>query len=328
MINLRYHVVSLIAVFLALGMGIVMGSTVIDRVTVDALNNRLEDVRRSVNGIREENRALADQVRFGRDFADQSADLLVRDRLAGVPVVIVAVSGIDRKPVESLRSLILASGADLAGTVWVQARMRLGTEAEVRGLATALDLPPVDPDTMRRLALARLLADSPAGDAGEGTVTRLVEAGFVSFEPAPAGSSSSSTSTISSTTTTTVTPSSPAPDAGGAGPGPGARYVVVSGAGAEVGDDILAVPLAQALAATSGRGVAAEAGEDTPGGRGVFVGLIRDDPDVATRLSTVDNLESSMGQVATVIAIEGLPESRFGHFGVGPGSQSLLPADE
>ena len=42
MINLRYHIVSLVAVFLALGMGIVMGSTVIDRVTVDALNNNLE----------------------------------------------------------------------------------------------------------------------------------------------------------------------------------------------------------------------------------------------------------------------------------------------
>ena len=37
MINLRYHVVSLVAVFLALGVGVLMGSTVIDRVTVDQL---------------------------------------------------------------------------------------------------------------------------------------------------------------------------------------------------------------------------------------------------------------------------------------------------
>ena len=50
MVNLRYHVVSLVAVFLALGIGIVMGATVIDRVTVDALNNRVHDVESSPIG--------------------------------------------------------------------------------------------------------------------------------------------------------------------------------------------------------------------------------------------------------------------------------------
>ena len=44
MLNLRYHVVSLVAVFLALGIGVIMGATVIDRVTVDQLRNRLDSV--------------------------------------------------------------------------------------------------------------------------------------------------------------------------------------------------------------------------------------------------------------------------------------------
>ena len=42
MINLRYHIVSLIAVFLALGIGVAMGSTFLDRATVDNLNGQLE----------------------------------------------------------------------------------------------------------------------------------------------------------------------------------------------------------------------------------------------------------------------------------------------
>ena len=72
--------------------------------------------------------------------------------------------------------------------------------------------------------------------------------------------------------------------------------------------------------------MAAEAGQDTDGGRGVFVGLVRRDATVNGKVSTVDNLESPMGQAAVVLALEELGESRVGHFGVGPGAQRLLPA--
>jgi hypothetical protein len=109
-------------------------------------------------------------------------------------------------------------------------------------------------------------------------------------------------------------------------PAAGTRFVVVSGAGAEVGDDILALPLAQALAAGGARAVAAEPGEDTDGGRGVFVGLLRSDATVNGKVSTVDNLESPMGQAAVILALEELGSARVGHFGVGPEAQRLLPA--
>ena len=40
MLNFRFHVVSLVAVFLALAIGIIMGSTVIDRALVDTLEEQ------------------------------------------------------------------------------------------------------------------------------------------------------------------------------------------------------------------------------------------------------------------------------------------------
>ena len=46
MINFRFHIVSLVAVFLALALGIVIGSTVIDRAIVDNLNDRLDTIKR------------------------------------------------------------------------------------------------------------------------------------------------------------------------------------------------------------------------------------------------------------------------------------------
>ena len=44
MINFRFHLVSLTAVFLALGIGIAVGATVVDRATVDFLETRLKGV--------------------------------------------------------------------------------------------------------------------------------------------------------------------------------------------------------------------------------------------------------------------------------------------
>ena len=44
MINLRYHIVSLTAVFLAIGIGLTLGSTFLDRATVENLNGQLESL--------------------------------------------------------------------------------------------------------------------------------------------------------------------------------------------------------------------------------------------------------------------------------------------
>lgn len=316
MINLRYHIVSLVAVFLALGMGIVMGSTVIDRVTVEALNSKLEDVRNSTNAIRDDNARLRGQVRQGQDFAETTRDQLLRGHLKGVPVMIVAVAGVDRKPVDELRSALVTAQATLEGTVWFTSKMRLAGDGDTRALAAALDLTVDRPESVRRQALSRLIVARDPAAVDPSPLASLSAAGFVTYDPpslVPASPATSVPPTLASL------------------PLAGTRYVVVSGAGAEVGDDVVAVPFVQAVsqatgAQSPGRVVAAEAGRDTQGGRAVFVGLLRGDPIVSTRVSTVDNLESPMGQTATVLALEELAVPRFGHFGVGPGAQRILPA--
>ena len=49
MINFRFHLASLIAVFLALAIGIVMGSTVVKEATVKGLRSEIHRVERSSN---------------------------------------------------------------------------------------------------------------------------------------------------------------------------------------------------------------------------------------------------------------------------------------
>jgi hypothetical protein len=308
MINLRYHIVSLVAVFLALGLGIVMGSTVIDRVTVDALNNKLDAVQRSVGTIREENARLDKEVKQGQAFAETTRDQLLRGHLRGVPVMVVAIAGVDRRPVDDLRQTLVSAQATMQGTIWFTSKMRLAGDSDVRALATALELPVDRPEVLRRQALARVAAARDAAATDTSPLAALQTAGFLTYEGPP----------VSTSTTSSLPPTLASL------PLANTRYLVVSGAGAEVGDDVVAVPLVQAFAQASGRVVAVESGVDTDGGRAVFVGLLRGDI-LNTRLSTVDNIESPMGQTAAVLALEDLGVPRFGHYGVGPGAQRVLP---
>jgi hypothetical protein len=58
MINFRFHLASLIAIFLALALGVVVGAGVIDRGVVDTLNNRLDRVSSMVDRVQGENDVL------------------------------------------------------------------------------------------------------------------------------------------------------------------------------------------------------------------------------------------------------------------------------
>ena len=63
MINFRFHVVSVIAIFLALALGVVIGAGVIDRGIVDALDTQLNRVEAKSERINERQRPLDQRER-------------------------------------------------------------------------------------------------------------------------------------------------------------------------------------------------------------------------------------------------------------------------
>ena len=63
MINLRYHIVSVVAVFLALGIGLALGSTFVDSILV----NELEDQVNQLDVAQEEAVELKNQAIAERD---------------------------------------------------------------------------------------------------------------------------------------------------------------------------------------------------------------------------------------------------------------------
>lgn len=312
MLNLRYHIVSLVAVFLALGIGVIIGVTVINSGIVDQLQKRLDSVERSDRQTRTDNDRLTAQLGTWDRFVEQGRNDLLAGQLKGVPVLLVGVDGIDRKSVDDLRTDLVAAGANAEGMLWLTDKLNVRSQADANALAGALTMAEDTPDVVRATALARLATVLQAGADPAGLIPALRQGGFIDYEAPVAPASTSSSPTTLGPTPPTL-------------PVPGTRSVVLSGAGARLDDDTMTMPLVTQLALTGAPVVAAEAGQDTPGGRGVFVGLVQQRPETASRVSTVDNLESFIGQAATVLAVRDLGKEPASHYGVGPGAQRLLP---
>lgn len=363
MLNFRFHIVSLVAVFLALAIGIIMGSTVIDRALVDTLEDQQQSLRTDLDDLSEENatlrRDLGDLQEAGDRLASEGGERLLSGTLADVPVLVVAVRGIDTAVLDGLGAQLDTSGAARQGTLWLTDRLALPDEASVADLTEVLGLEEGTPAEELRTEAAEEVAEAirAAVIEPEDGTTGEPPPGDGASQPGPGGAE---TTTTLPDPTPSAPPGSPvgvllalresgfveydAPDgeaddvAGLAVPG--SRVVLVSGATAAVPDAGLAVPLARALVAPDADGAPAvdllaaegqtprEEGEDDGDDREPQVGLVqllRDD-DAGDRLSTVDNLDAFAGRVAAVVAVQDLGAGRRGHYGVGPGAQRLVPA--
>ena len=117
MIDFRYHLISLIAVFLALGLGILMGSVVLSEKYVQRLERRVEDLAGSLDASREEVSVLEGRVDGLQEFARESEPLLVGDALAGEEIVAFVLDGTDPVLMDGLSDSIEGAGGTLVATI-------------------------------------------------------------------------------------------------------------------------------------------------------------------------------------------------------------------
>ncbi|MEX2105516.1 MAG: copper transporter [Solirubrobacterales bacterium] len=111
----RYHTTSLIAVFLALAIGILIGA----EFGGDALTNTRKDLEHSLVGNLQDARSEADELsgELGRsnEFADRVYPVLTRDRLEGKRLAIVALGGLPSEATEAVEDALGPTGAKLVG---------------------------------------------------------------------------------------------------------------------------------------------------------------------------------------------------------------------
>ncbi|MBI5230986.1 MAG: copper transporter [Coriobacteriales bacterium] len=136
MYNLRYHIASLVAVFLALALGLVLGGVVVDRGTLDAQRAALvNSLRSDFRRLTAENTTLKRDLALQKQFADASSSAFVKDRLDGKRVVIVSNTG-RSDSLEAARSVIEEAGGGVGLVTVQQPGLGLETEAVRKALSS------------------------------------------------------------------------------------------------------------------------------------------------------------------------------------------------
>ena len=302
MIDFRYHLVSLIAVFLAVALGIVIGTTALNQPILSDIRGQVSTLEQDKRTLEGQTRRLDAQVQADDEFDASVAPALVRGAITGRRVLLVLASdGVPADAVDGLSALVKQAGGTVSGTLRLgpgytdpAAAPRVQSYVTGPGLPAGVSLPETDDSAQ---LVATLLADVlmvPHSSAAAGT-------------PA-AGSTPAISSVLAGLSALDVV----SPDSAQVGP---ADFAVVLTSGAATGADAAqrtapVVTLAAALdAAGSGAVVAGTADAADAGG---LVAAVRDNPAVSVAVSTVDDVGTAAGRVSTVLA---LPRERQGTSG-------------
>lgn len=111
----RYHATSLIAVFLSLAIGILIGA----EFGGDALTGTRKDLERSLVGNLEDARSQAAELsgELGRanEFSERVYPELTRDRLEGKRIAVIALGGLPSEVTAAVEEALAPTGAQLVG---------------------------------------------------------------------------------------------------------------------------------------------------------------------------------------------------------------------
>lgn len=313
MISFRYHLVSLISVFLAIALGIVIGTTQLNGALLDGLEKQVTDLTDDKRDLETRSQTLESQLSEGDAFGDAVAPVLVANRLPGATVLVVlATEDIDSEVVDQTTALVQAAGATVTGTLQLlsdysdpQRAQDLQNYATSEGVPPGIQLPVTDDAAFLIGALLGTVLMNPAdgNEAPDPTAATTVLSALSSL-----GVLSVESSEVAS-----------------------ADYAIMLTVDGIEGDDaaesnrILAA-LAEALDA-AGRG-AVVAGDALSAGDTGLVGAIRDDTTLSTAVSTVDNVNVAAGRVSTVLALSAEGQGTSGKYGTGEETQPVPPLDQ
>lgn len=135
MIDFRYHLVSLISVFLALAVGIVLGAGPLRENLGDQLAGQVEQLRDEQDTLRSENEQLADRNDQLSTFITEAGPELVAGTLTGREVALVTDHTSSRPSMDRINALLDTAGASVSTRVTLQSALWDPSQADRRAEA-------------------------------------------------------------------------------------------------------------------------------------------------------------------------------------------------
>jgi len=302
-INFRYHVVSLTAVFMALAIGLVLGTTALNGAIADSLRDQVSGLGQQNQEYRDRINHLEDDVASREAFATAIAPALLDNRLGGDRVLLLSTpSGNDY--VDEVVDMLTTADATIAGRIELKDKfMDPAFNDELLDLAH-LSLPasvtgtlPINTDGVEAssaLLAAVLLDHNPPVALAD---TQSVLAAYKSQ-----GYLNVAKDVTTSAEVAVLIAGPPATDK--EAPRKNLAVVALVDQFDQAGNIV--------VAATSDAGT------------GNVVAELRGDPRLRTNVSTVDNVSTPQGRLVTALAVVNQIAGRPGHYGIGAGA-TLLP---
>ncbi len=314
MISLRQHIFSLVAVFVALAVGIAAGSTVVRGPLLDSTRARLEAAEESIEVERAENDALAAELAQLDDWVADGPSQLLVGRLADTGVLVIVAGDVDDDVVDGVMRSLRATSGTLLGELRIDPLVTNPEQAqrvgEVMGVQVGEQTAPMEVFGERIAEIVPGVVSAIAGQQVESGAA-VLRAAFGDLEDAglvdllavnPAAIE------VTDVVVLVVTDRNLVHD-----PAPMLDRVITLSDPADAGVSL--------LVAEVGR-VAQDNGAPVPS----FVGAIRDDGRLRDEVSTVDNAETILGWVAAVLALEAGRDGSVGHYGFRDGADGAIPA--
>lgn len=310
MISLRQHALSLAAVFLALAVGVVLGSGFLSDTLLSSLRDEKRDLNTQISGLNDQKNALNEKLSAANNFDTQLAGRMVHDALGGKTVVVFRTPDATDDDVAAVSKFIGQAGGTVTGTVsltseFVEAnsaeKLQTVVNSSVLPAGQQLSTKLVDQGSQAGdlLGIALLANANPAvpavDDAARNTVlAALRDTGFITYQ---------------------------ATDHMGAA---NAALVVTGGSlPQDAGNKGVSVARFSAALAPHGSGTLL-AGRDGSATGGAAVAVTRADPGMNSAISTVDDVDAAPGRITAVLGLHDLlGGGHAGQYGTGHGATSI-----
>jgi hypothetical protein len=309
MISLRSHAISLAAVFLALAIGVALGSGMLSNTVLSGLRDDKNEMQNQINGLTDEKNALNEKLSAAGDFDAQMSPRILRDALLDKSVVLFRTPDSADDDVEAMTRLVEQAGGTVTGTVDLTQQFVDANAAEK--LLSVVNSPIVPAG--KKLNTGWVDQGSQAGDLlgitlminrdskvqpvddmqRETVLATLRDTGFITYGDQRFGAANAA--------------------------------VVVTGGdlGAEAGNRGSTVARFAAGLAPHGSGTVL-AGRDGCASGTAAVAVTRSDSALRSAVTTVDDVDSESGRITTALALSDLISGgRPGQYGIGQGAASV-----
>lgn len=302
MITFRYHIVSLVAVFLALAVGIVVGTTALNGPVTSDLRRQVDDLKKTRTQLADQTKLLQGEVDSASQFATAFGSQIVSNSLKGQSILMVVLPGVSSGIQDGISADLTAAGASITGKlVFTPAFVDPGQQSSITSMVT-------DP-SVRPYGLTDLPTTSDAGILG-GALLAYVLTGK--------GQPTDLRSVLTAFAGLHLISSDPSKIAS-------SPNVLVIGTGSQSSNSYAGqaeYDLVSALGSRGGKVVlAGDSGAATATG---VIGLLRASTSKNV-VSSVDDADTAVGQISATLAMAHAVNGQVGQYGSQKGAQALFP---